>query len=93
MALIDIYKKLYPLDSKVSYYQSHMQMKPRLGIVIGYQNGLYGDHYGQHIKTYVNVRDCEWPDYIYHIDPHEMPFKVYYNKEAEERDQKNRDFL
>ena len=92
MALIDIYKKLYPLDSKVAYYESGYQTKPKLGIVVGYQKGLYGEHH-DHQKTYVNVMDAEFPEYILHIDPHAAPFKVYYTKEAEDRDQKNREFF
>ncbi len=42
MSKIELYKKLYPIDTKVGYKRGD---NFHLGVVIGHQSGLYGEHY------------------------------------------------
>ena len=91
MALIDFYRKLYPIGTHVAFtYENNSNLW--LGIVDGYQIGLYGEH-GPNMKTYVNVRDCEFPFYVHHVRPGKELKKVYYTIDAVKRDQKNRAFF
>ena len=91
MALIDLYKKLYPVGARVAYTRG-FEGDLWLGIVDGYQIGLYGEH-GPNMETYVNVRDCEFPDYVQHARPGKELKKVYYTIDAVKRDKKNRAFF
>lgn len=80
MSKIELYKKLYPIDTKVGYKCGD---NFHLGVVIGHQSGLYGEHYYD-MPVYLVVRDWEFPEYVYRINPRDG-IKAFYTKEAYDR--------
>lgn len=87
MALLDIYKKLYPIGNKVAFYRDGMA-KPDLGVIVDYVESIniYGNS-----RLFIRVRDWEYPEKDYILGRGDR-FKVYYTDEAVDRDQKNRLF-
>lgn len=87
---LDMVKRIYPLDTKVSYNNGNS--KPDLGVIIGYQYGKYGEH-SDRLPLYLRVRNYEFPEYVTLVNPRTDGIKAYYTQEACNRDQKNRMFL
>lgn len=88
--LFDIKKKTYPIGTKVGY-RYRLDEPYQLGIIIGHQLGLYGEpaYPGDRRPFYIKIRDAEFPEYITTCDPVGGFVKVYFSKEAIDRDLKN----
>lgn len=80
MSKIESYKKIYPIGTKVAYKRGD---EFHLGVVVGHQCGLYGEHYDD-MPVYLKIRDWTFPDYVFRVKPSDG-VKVFYTKEAYDR--------
>ena len=83
-------KKIYPIGTKVGY-RYRLDQPYQLGVVIGHQLGLYGEH-GYPCDSrpfYIKIRNCEFPDYETTFDPTGGFVKAYYTQNAIDRDLNN----
>lgn len=86
-----IYRKLYPIGTKVAYFRTRNHNdKPFLGRIVGYS--IYGKGY-YYEDVYLEIEDCEFSEYTFDCKPSKDIKKVYYTQKACDKDWQNRAFL
>ena len=80
MSKIESYKKIYPIGTKVAYKRGN---EFHLGVVVGHQRGLYGEHYDDR-PVQIKIQDWIFPEYAVRVKPSDE-VRAFYTKEAYDR--------